>query len=220
MQLTGEIRLQFLQKAIELNPNNSDAFLRYGYFLTHIGQFDDALAKLEKARELNPLSPIVQTDIGLAYLSARRYPKTIEQLEKVAAENPEFPLPHWFLGAAYEESGDTEKAFASNLRGLEAEGSTELANRLRNIKEAQGLPAANQLWLDELLKARKNGNVLALNIASFYAAMKNREQTLAWLEKASDEGEMLSQIQYLVKYDFVRGTEKFRNILRKMDYRK
>jgi TolB-like protein/DNA-binding winged helix-turn-helix (wHTH) protein len=211
---------QSLQRAIELSPNNADAFLRYGYFLINVGKFDDALVKLEKARELNPLSPLVQADIGLAHLCARRYPKAIEQLEKVVAENPEFPLSHWFLGAAYAGSGDAEKAFASNLRGLETEGGGELASRLRSVKENKGLPAAEQLWLDESLKAKENGNLSALFIASRYAALKNREQTLAWLEKAFDEGEpTFAVIKYLAEYDFIRDDECFRRLLQKIEFK-
>ena len=207
-----------LQKAIEIDPHNAVAFLRYGYFLINVGRFDDALVKLEKARELNPLAPIIGANIGLAHLCARRYSQAIEQLEKAAAENPEFSLNHRFLGTAYEETGDAEKAFAANLRGLETEGGAELANRLRSIKQTDGLAAANQFWLDELLKARENGKVSAFDIASRYAAVKNREQTLVWLEKASNEDERtLSGIKFLAQYDFVRNDERFKKLVEKMN---
>lgn len=206
-----------LQKAIALDPHNSTAFLRYGYFLIQMGSFDEALSKLERARELNPLSPMVQADIGLAYLCARRYPQAIEQLERVTAENPEFALAHWFLGAAYEEDGDMDKSFASELRALAAEGGGELASRLLKVKERAGLSAANQLWLDELLRTRRKTSVPALSIASRYATLKNREQTLAWLEKAVEEGdETLSQIKYLTRYDFTRGDQRFQLILKRI----
>ncbi len=210
-----------LQRAIELNPNNGDAYQRYGYFLIYVGEFDEALGKLEKARELKPLSPIVQTNIGLAYLCARRFPQAIEQLEKVIAENPDFPFPYWLLGASYEDSGDDEKAFAAHLRGMETEGNSELANRLKNVREISGLPAANQLWLEDLLKAQKNGNISALTIASRFAMMKNTDQTIFWLEKAHEEGDpTLWQIIFLAKYDFIRDNEKFQRILQKIEYKK
>jgi len=37
-----------LRRAIELNPNNADAYLRYGYFLMAEGKFEEALTKLKK----------------------------------------------------------------------------------------------------------------------------------------------------------------------------
>ncbi|MCY7348839.1 MAG: tetratricopeptide repeat protein, partial [Pyrinomonadaceae bacterium] len=203
-----------LQKAIELNPNNADIYLRYGYFLTANGKFEDALAKLEKARQLNPLSPIVQADIGLTYLCARRYGQAIEQLEKVVAENPEVSLPRWFLGSSYDANEEPEKAFAEYLRALEREGGTELAARLEAVKQSKGEQTAYQIWLEENLKMRNQGYFPAINIAFLYAAMKNREQTLTWLEKAFDEHEpTLWQIKHLPNYDFIRDEARFQEIL-------
>jgi len=210
---------QSLRKAIALDPNNSVAFLRYGYFLINIGSFDEALLKLERARELNPLSPMVQANIGLAYLCARHYQPAIEQLEKVEAENPELALGSWLLAAAYEGNGDSERAFAWDLRALTAEGDGALANRLSKVKQSNGLMAANQLWLNESLKARRDRSASALTIASLYAELKNRQQTLTWLEKAVDEHEeMLSQIKYVAKYDFVRDDERFQLILKRIGF--
>lgn len=209
-----------LQKAIELDPNNVNAFLRYGYFLINVGKFDEAIAKLSKARELNPLSPLIPANIGLAYMLARRYPQAIEQLEKTTAENPEFPMGHWFLGMSYEESGDEEKAFAAYLRGLETEGNTDLANRMRSLKQSESLAAANNFWLDELLTAQKSGKASALDIASQYAALNNREQTLTWLEKAADEdARTISSIKFMARYDFVRDDERFRRIVEKIEFK-
>jgi len=211
---------QSLRKAIELDPNNADAFLRYGYFLIQLGRFDEALAKLQKARELNPLSPIVQTDTGMAHLFAHQYPQAIDQLEKAAADNPDFPLAQWLLGRAYAGINDTEKSFAADLRGMETSGERDLANRLRDVRNAQGFPAAYQLWLDQWLKAEKTGSVSALSIASLYATLKNREETLNWLEKAVAEDDLtLSQIKYLADYDFVRDDERFTRLLQKIAFK-
>jgi len=202
---------QSLQKAIELNPNNADTYLRYGYFLTAEGKFEEALAKLDKALQLNPLSPIVQTDISLTHLCARRYATAVEQLEEVVAENPEVSLPRWFLGLSYDANEEPEKAFAGYLRALEREGGAELAARLETIKQSGGEQTAYQIWLEENLKIREQGYFPAINIAFLYVAMKNREQSLTWLEKAFDEHEpTIWQIKHLPNYDFIRTDRVFR----------
>ena len=121
-----------LQRALELDPNNADAFNRYGYFLMRLGRFDEALGKFSKARELNPLGAIIQSNIGLTYLCSRRYADAIQQLEKTAAENPQFSHALWLFATATRQSGDAEKAFATGLKGLEIEGGGELAERLRS----------------------------------------------------------------------------------------
>ncbi len=172
-----------------------------------------------KARELNPLSPIVQANTGLAFLCARQYPQAIEQLERTAAENPEFPLPQWLLGTSYEAVGDSERSFTANLRALVIEGKGEFAARLQKVKDTAGLEAANRLWLDEMVKSRQLGTDSALSVSLRAATVKDREQTLSWLEKAIDEGDRtIVGITYLAKYDFVRNDPRFQAVANKLSF--
>ena len=217
-----------LERAIALNPNNSDAFLRYGYFLINVGRFDEAIEKLSKARELNPLSPITQTNIGMAYMFSRRYPEAIEQLEKTAAENPQFSLAEWLLGLTFEESGNGERAFLENTKALEIDGGGAFAAELRKVKDEQGLAAANRLWFTETANAKKSISVemqkepvriAAVLVALRGATVKDREQTLYWLEKADEEGDpTLFQIKFLTKFDFVRDDKRFQSIAKKLNF--
>ncbi len=208
-----------LQRAIELNTNNADAYHRYGYFLTRVGRFDEALEKYEKARELNPLSNVVQSGIGLTYLCARRYPEAIEQLERTAAENPQFAHPQWLLGISYEAAGDLERAFAANLKALEIEGGADFAVLLRNVHNAEGLEAANRLWFEESVKVQNSGQVSPLLIAMRAATVKDREQTLYWLERSLEEGDTtIGGIKFLAKFDFVRDEPRFQAVVQKMSF--
>lgn len=216
---------QSLKRAIELNQNNADAFLRYGYFLTNLGRFDEGIEKLEAAREMNPLSGIIQADIGIAHLFARRYPEAIDHFEKTAAENPKFSLPHWLSGIAHEALGDNEKSFASNMTAIAIDDETEggkLSRKLLAIREQEGVEAANRYWLGETIKARTQENIPypALYIAERAATVKDRNQTLTWLEKAIDEGDpRIQQIRYLAKFDFLRDDVRFRSLAEKLPYR-
>jgi tetratricopeptide (TPR) repeat protein len=219
-----------LERAIALNPNNADAYHRYAYFLMQLGRFDESLQKAEKARELNPLSSIVQNNIAMTYLYARRYPEAIKRLEKIAAENPHFSLPRRLLGLAYGAIGDMEKAFEADLKALEIEGGKELAAKLREQREAVGISAANRFWLDEAIKAKETrrisstgemqgGAVPAYFVASRAAIVKDREQTLHWLERSLQEGDpTLGGVRFFARYDFVRDDPRFQAIVQKLSY--
>ena len=214
----GEKAERSYQKAIELDPNNADAFMRYGHFLTARGGFDEALTQLGRSRELNPLSPYVQMDIALVYLYRRDYPAAIEQLKRIIAENPEIPTPRWFLGLGYEGTGETDKAFVSELEAFRLGGGADLAKRVQVVKESTGIRAAYRAWLDETLQEKKQHYVPALDIAFLAAVLKDREQTLDWLEKAEEGREpTLSQIKYSPRYDFLRSDERFVRIVEKID---
>ena len=219
-----------LERAIELNPNNADAFLRYGYFLINVGRFDEAIEKLNTARELNPLSPLIHTNLGMALMFARRYPEAITQLEKTAAENPQFTLAQWLLGLALEESGDAKRAFTENLKALEMDGGGAFAAELRKLESEQGLDAANRHWFAETASAKRSAStaieaqkepvrISAVLVALRAATVKDAEQTLYWLERADREGEpTLFQIKFLTKFDFVRDDKRFQAIVGKLNF--
>jgi TolB-like protein len=219
-----------LERAIELNPNNADAYHRYAYFLMQLGRFDESLQKAEKALELNPLSNIVQNNIAMTYIYARRYPEAIKQLEKTAAENPQFSLPRRLLSLAYEAMGDMEQAFEADLKALEIEGGKELAAKLREQREAVGISAANRFWLEEMIRAKETGrisstgemqggNVPAYFVASRAAIVKDREQTLRWLERSLQDGDpTLGGVRFFARYDFVRDDPRFQAIVQKTRY--
>lgn len=219
-----------LERAIQLDPNNADAYLRYGYFLITVGRFDEALEKLNRARELNPLSPICQTNIGMAYMFARKYPEAIDQLERTAAENPQFSLTQWLLGLSLEESGDVARAFDESLKALEIDGGGAFAGELRKVRGEKGLEAANRLWLKETADAKRSGSaavekqkeptrLTSVLVALRAATVRDREETLYWVERSSEESEpTLFQIKYLTKFDFVRDEERFRAVVRKLDF--
>lgn len=208
-----------LQRAIELNPSNADAYHRYGYFLLRLGRFDEAQAKNDRALELNPLSVISRSNRGLIFLCARRYPEAIAELEKVTADNPRFSFPQWLLGLSYEGAGDAEKAFEANLKAVELEGGAELAAVLRKYRDENGLDAANRYWLEESISSRKGQIVPALTIAGRAATVKDRERTLAWLEKALQEADTtVGGTRFFAKYDFVRDDPRFHAVVGKLAF--
>lgn len=208
---------QSLLKAIEIDPNNADAHVRYAYFLMRLGRFEESLEKNQRATELNPLSSIAQSNIGLTYLCARRYADAIEQLEKTTRENPDFSHAFWFLAAAHEAAGNKDLAFAANMRALEIDGGPELAAQLRAVRVEQGVEAANRVWFEKSNAA--GAGVSALFVAVRAATIADKEQTLVWLEKAHSAGDTtLGGIRYLPAFDLVRGDPRFEAILKDLPY--
>src|SRR5260370_40283666 len=71
------------RRAIEINPNYATGHHWYGFHLSMVGRFDEALREMFRARELDPLSPGVMQGLAWAYYQARRVaarPTTYEQL--------------------------------------------------------------------------------------------------------------------------------------------
>ena len=71
-----------IEKAVELNTNDTEARAVYGLFLTWIGESEKALEQFEIAKRHNPFDiswlPWVK---GIAYFTARRYGEAIQLVQ-------------------------------------------------------------------------------------------------------------------------------------------
>jgi len=57
-----------VRRAIELNPNYSEAHHRYGYILTLQGRFEEGSAEMKRAVELDPLSAAILSDSSWPFI--------------------------------------------------------------------------------------------------------------------------------------------------------
>ena len=99
-----------LEKAIELNPNNADAYLAYAWYLLQLARYDGAIENMNMAIKLDPLSLIINQNQGELYYYAREYDKSIEATKRTIEMDPAFPQAHYFLGMAYLAKGMYEEA--------------------------------------------------------------------------------------------------------------
>ncbi len=100
-----------LEKAINLNPNDSVARGIYALVLSATGRPDAAIEQFELARQQNPFdlswTPWIK---GIAYFTARRYDEAIATLKQVRAPIPE--VRGW-LAASYAHAGRLADAQAT-----------------------------------------------------------------------------------------------------------
>lgn len=100
-----------IEKALELNPNDTEARAVYGIFLTSIGAPEAAIEQFEIAHRHNPFDfnwvPWVK---GIAYFTARRYDDAIATLRQV--HNPINEVRGW-LAACYARVARLDEAHAT-----------------------------------------------------------------------------------------------------------
>ena len=97
-----EARLH-LERALQLNPNDTEARCVYGWFLTCAGEHDRAIGQFDIAWRQNPFDvswlPWIR---GQAYFNARRYDEAIETFKSAHDSNNE--INAW-LAASYARAG-------------------------------------------------------------------------------------------------------------------
>lgn len=204
------------RRALDLNPNYATAHHWYAEHLAFRGRFDEARAEAERARQLDPLSLVITVDTALIEYYSRRYDRAAAKLEAVLAMDPSFRRAH-LVRNVYVELGryddaladiETDRAAASNL--WNTAGLAYVFGRAGRASEAQ-------LELGQLLKRIQPAETDAAIIFWAYTGIGDREQALAWLERAyAQHSNILTTLKVEPAYDRLRGEPRFQDVLRRV----
>lgn len=206
-----------LDRALELNPSYATAHMWRATHHTALGRIDDSLAEVRRAVELDPLSMIILTDAGKDLYLARRYDEAIDQYRKSLHVDPTFPIAHKGLAEVYSQKGMHDEAVVEIERAIALSGrSIFILDDLGYIYARAGKIGEAKKILDDLDKIASDEYVPAYSRAAIYAALGDKDQTLAWLEKAYDERAFLVYLKVDPAFDLVRDEKRFVGILDKM----
>jgi len=204
------------QRAVALNP--SAHWSTYSLYFSSLGRHEEALTEAKLGLDLDPVSPMLNFRMARNLYMARRFDEAIEQCKKLLEMDPGFPLAHWQLGLAYAEKGVYPEAIA------ELEEYSELTRGSPGALASLGLGLARAgerrraFQVIEQLKAlSKQKYVYSLGFARIYAALGDKEQAFAWLEKAYEER---STAVYFLRveatWDPLRSDPRFNDLLRRV----
>ncbi len=108
-----DMGIDFLDRALVLNPNLAAAWLLGGYLRLFRGEPDDAIERFEHAMRLNPLDPEMfrlQTGVALAHLVARRFDAASAWAAKAVHDVPVLVLPAAVIAASHALGGRMDEA--------------------------------------------------------------------------------------------------------------
>jgi serine/threonine protein kinase/tetratricopeptide (TPR) repeat protein len=173
------------KRAIELNPNNSEALGYYSWFLAPMGRKDEALAQAKRSQQADPLSTMANLFVGSVLVFNRQWDPAIEQLRSAIELDPTFWFDHCFLGRAYEQKRRLPEAIAEFQRALELEkDNAETWSSLGHAYALSGNRAEAQKMLDHLKELSAHTWVAPYNVAVIYAGLGEKDQAFAWLDRA------------------------------------
>jgi type IV pilus biogenesis/stability protein PilW len=78
-------------KAIELDPNLAEAYVRRAFVYKVLGQYEQAMADYDKAIELSPNNAMFYNDRGFAYAEQEQYESAIRDYNKAIELSPDHP---------------------------------------------------------------------------------------------------------------------------------
>ena len=206
------------KRAIELNPKYPTGPQWYAVYLMSVGRFDEALAQIRHAQELDPLSLPINMTYGWVLLTARQTDQSIEQLRKTLEMDPNFVLTHHRLGLAYEQQGKYDEAIAEFKQVISLTSGKPLGvAALAHAYAMSGRRAEAKETLAKLQEQSKVRYVSPSSVAFVFAALDDKEQAFAWLEKAFQVHDgVLVRLKVDSRYDKLRSDPRFAEMMRKM----
>jgi Flp pilus assembly protein TadD len=156
--------------------------------------------------------------MGDVYLSARRYELAIAQYKKALDLHPNDSTVQSTLGLAYICSNMFDPGIEAMQKSVTLDGidpglSPELAYAYARMGRADD---ARQI-LRNLLVLAQQAPVPPGYIAIVSAALGEREQALAWLEKAySQHSPMMTWLKTDPRFDSIRQDPKFQDLMRRV----
>jgi DNA-binding winged helix-turn-helix (wHTH) protein/TolB-like protein/Flp pilus assembly protein TadD len=208
------------QRAIEINPSDSDAHYYYAYYFTFMGKFDNGITEIRKALELDPVSLVKLTGVAQVLLMARHYDEAIEECRKALEMDPNLGYAHWLLGLAYMYKGSYEQAILALQKSipLSADSPDEPAT-LAKAYALSGRPTEARKIFDELKQQSRHRYISPGTLADLYWAIGQKDEAFAMLNKAIDERDnMVVLLKVEPMFDPLRSDPRFTNLLRRVGF--
>ncbi|HYW74721.1 MAG TPA: tetratricopeptide repeat protein [Pyrinomonadaceae bacterium] len=205
------------RRALEINPNYSDAHSTYGYFLTAMGRFDEALGEMQRAQELEPLSVEKIAAIGELLYYQRRYDQAIVQYRKALEMDSNSGFVHWALGRTFTAQARYNEAIEELKKAIPLSGDSpdepaELA-RTYALMARRG----EALKIVDELKRRTDRKVAPCVMAGIFSALGDEAQAFALLDHAFDERDfILVMLKVDPMFDPLRSQPRFGDLTRRV----
>lgn len=205
------------KRAIELNPNDTNAPHMYSHYLLSMGRMQESLEVSKRALEHDPVSPTMQLHMGFHYLTARQYDLAIPQYLKVLQADPGLPAAHNDLAVAYRQKGMIDQSVAEYLQVETLLGMTP--DQITELKSAYAKSGMRGFWLTvlEFTEASDQSKISPYQVASYCAILDKKDEAFEWLEKAyivHDAG--LVAIKTDSDFDNLHSDSRFAELLRRM----
>lgn len=206
------------KRAIDLNPDYTEAHHSYSHYLIAMGRTAESLAESKRALELDPLDLVINAHLGWHYLYARQYDQSIEQSRRTLELEPNSLVAHWFLGRALEQKAmyqEAAKAFEKSI--TISDGSPTYVAALGHAYAVSGKKSEALRILNELKQQSKRTYVSPFNLAAISSGLGEKDQGFEWLEKAFEErSHWLVYLKVEPMLDGLRSDPRFTDLVRRV----
>ena len=206
------------EQALTLNPAYSRAHTFYPFYLSSLGQSEEALAVAKHSLDLDPASPAVSHSLAVQLYLARQFDNAIDQAHKTLELDPNFAISYELLGEVYVSRGMYREGLSELEKYSALSRGRAMSLALLGYAHARlGERSQALRMLEQLEATSKERYTPAFSFAVVYAGLGEKDQAFAWLEKAY--GERTSRLGYLKVeplWDPLRPDPRFADLVRRI----
>ena len=208
------------RRGVELNSGDTEARGHYAALLGALGRTDQAIAEAEHAVERDPLSAFGRFELSLVSFLARRFSIAVAEANAGIELNPSYLMLRLDLGWALVGLGRYDEAVEAFRQAATVAPDDPLSQGY--LGWALGLAGQTEealALLGELEQRRSKQYVGGWLLAHVSLGMGDYEQTIVWLEKATEEHDgLLPFLNIWCAFDPLRSDPRFQALLRKMNF--
>ena len=179
---------QEFRRAIELRPDYATAHQYYAYYLTAMGELEQAIGERKRAVSIEPMSPLLNAALGEAYYEAHRFSDSIGSYQAALSIDPHYGVAIIQIGRNYEQMGmypQAQMAYQSILAF--APHDPALLALLGHLDAVSGKQEAARDIISQLRQMSGDRYVSSLYLAIIYTGLGDNNQAFTWLDKAYEE---------------------------------
>ena len=207
--------------AIELNPNNANAYMAYAELLDILGQTDEAIIQINRAIELSPLNTMSYMAKAFFLYDQGKLQEALDIFTEVEELNSDFVYSYWGCFYSYLKQGKDLNAMEELQKIICMDTST--IKYYTVIKEIYNKSGTNGLmnWLIEIQhicpKLTFNDNSSPYVLAKWYAILDKKEEALDILEMAlEDRSTNIPRINTNPDFDNLHSEARFKAIIKEI----
>jgi TolB-like protein/DNA-binding winged helix-turn-helix (wHTH) protein len=204
------------RRAIELDPNNSNAHHQYAIHLAILGRFPEAIEEIRRGQQVDPISPVMFSSMGWIYLRGHQPDKAISECRKSLDMDANYVRGHLCIGEAYEEKLYLQKAAEEFLQGKVLGGLAKpQLDELKQGLEKSGYVGYFRIRIRQLQAGKEY--VSPYDMADLTLRIGDKEGALKWLQTAyAEHSPYLVFLAIEPRMDSLRSDPRFQVLIRRI----
>src|SRR5262249_4199729 len=217
-----------LHRALEINPDHTEALLQYGSLQEALGRLEKGLRCKQQALARDPRSPGVLVQIAISYWHQRKYDETLVWAQRALDVDPNHVLACQFINNVCLKIGDINRFAAWTDRQAIAWGFSkermavlkQVTAEMQQVYATAGLSGVNRFLVGQITNPQLDFDPL-LKMAFFravlYGAAGRLDEAFDCLDQAiASRDPALVHLAVAPDWDRMRGDPRFAECLRSM----